>query len=366
MKRIDWKMIGINACVTIGISTGIFMIAGKMTAKPAQNNTQATQESSITHIVSEVSPAVVSISVRNIGSENAAVIKGEREAANGTGFIVDPNGYVVTNYHVLGGTSREYYVIFSDRSEVKVDKVYPDEANDLAILKINRSGLPTLALGDSDKVKIGSTVLAIGNAFGMFSNTVSSGIVSGNKRSIEIPDEFAHSFKVKLYTDLIQTDASLNPGNSGGPLIGLDKKVIGINVASTWNSSTGFAIPVNNLKNILPAILKGESIKRAYLGITAYPGGNFIKTDKQDEYITIDGVAVSEIAKDSPAAKTPIAIDDIITHIDDTRLNSLNLLENALLKYKAGDTVKLTYYHRIDPNKEPMEKKEVTVVLSGK
>lgn len=368
MNKIYWKVILVNVLFTVLISTGVSMlVVNKLSVLPNIVNNQTSvsrQDIQITRVVSEISSAVVSIVERPPGSMHSAWINTEREVANGTGFIIDPNGYIVTNYHVLAGNLGDYYVVFNDKTYVKVDKIFPDEANDLAVLKIDKKDLPTLNLGDSDTVLTGTQVLAVGNAYGRFSNTVSMGIISGQKRSIEIPEEFSKSLKLKLYSNLIQTDASLNPGNSGGPLVDLNKNVIGINVASSWSGSVGFAIPVNNLKNILPAILKGEHVKRAYLGITAYPGGNVYKKD--GGLVSIEGLAIAKIDKDSPAEKLKLQLDDIITQIDGTKLNSLNTLENALLNYKAGDKIVLTVYRKPDPKSERLEEHEATLILEGR
>ncbi|MEI6480063.1 MAG: trypsin-like peptidase domain-containing protein [bacterium] len=237
-----------------------------------------TQEQLTTSAVSKITPAVVSVtilksipnidvyytnpfendpSLKDFGFKIPVVKKkGDKKEkiGAGTGIIIDRHGYVLTNNHVVSDTDAEYTVTLLN-GDTKVAKIfYQDKVRDIAILKIDGSYQNTASLGDSSNLKIGQTVIAVGNALGEYNNTVSLGIVSGLNRDIEAGDE--NTTATEKLKGVIQTDVSVNPGNSGGPLTDLNGDVIGINVATAIDSNNiNFSIPINNVKNILNRVI---------------------------------------------------------------------------------------------------------------
>ncbi len=172
----------------------------------------------------------------------------EKKVGAGTGFLIRSDGYIVTNRHVVSDVEAKYTVLLSTGEQKAAEVVYRDHQYDIAILRINGKGYPYVRLGDSDKLKLGQTVFAVGNALGEYNNSVSVGIISGLNRTIEASD----GRQIEKITGVIQTDAAINPGNSGGPLVDLSGKVIGVNVATVRGSENiGFAIPVKVVKQIL-------------------------------------------------------------------------------------------------------------------
>jgi serine protease Do len=236
--------------------------------------------------------------------------------ALGSGFIVSADGYVGTNYHVVRGAS-EIVVRLADHSEYKAKLVGSDPKTDIALLKIEASGLPTLAFGDSDLAQVGEPVMAIGNPFGL-EQTVTTGIVSAKERFIGAGP----------YDDFIQTDASINPGNSGGPLVDVRGALIGINSAifsQTGGSvGIGFAIPVNIAKDVLPQLRARGQVVRGYLGVAAAPVTPDVRR-KLD--LPVDrGALVAEVVPRSPAAAAGIEPGDVITAFQNIPIQSPNEL----------------------------------------
>jgi serine protease Do len=177
-----------------------------------------------------------------------------RKVGAGTGFIVTSDGYIVTNRHVVSDTAAAYSVLLSNGTQKPAKVAYKDNDKDIALIKIEGSGYKTVSLGNSEKIKLGETVVAIGNALGEYNNSVSVGIVSGLNRSVEATDQTTG--KTEKLSGVIQTDAAINPGNSGGPLANMQGDVIGINVATVAGSSNvSFSIPINSVRSVLRSIL---------------------------------------------------------------------------------------------------------------
>ncbi len=292
------------------------------------------EESVVIDVVDKVSPAVVSIVAKTVQFD---LFNGptSEESGIGTGFIVDSNGLIVTNSHVVDNPDAKYSVILKDGSSYDVNEVHQDEASDLAILEITARELPIIEFGDSDKLKVGQMAIAIGNALGQFQNTVTVGVVSGIGRQIEAGG--ALSTSSKIYESVIQTDAALNPGNSGGPLLNSSGQAIGINVATTPGADNiSFAIPVNTLKPIMQGFLKEGRIIRPYLGVY------FIPITKQIASLRDlpEGFYISRVLPGSPAEKAGIKRGDIITKINGETISGS--LTTALSKFRVGETVTLT------------------------
>lgn len=307
-----------------------------------------TEEQSATiDVVKNASPAVVSVIEKSIIFD---LFTGPRLAENsiGTGFAVEKD-IIVTNKHVVSDTGAEYTVVAEtskDNQEGKkytVTQIYRDPLNDVAILKINLpvadAGLPTLTLGDSDKIQVGQTVIAIGNALGRFTNTVTKGIVSGIGRGITAQSGLFG--QTEILEDVIQTDAALNPGNSGGPLLNLSGEVIGVNVAiSQGTENIGFAIPVNRVKDVIESFKQNKKISRPFLGIEY----QIVTKDIADLRGLVEGAFVVSVVAGSAADEAGLQRNDILTKIDSKNINEGNPLSKEILKYKVGDKVTLTIW----------------------
>jgi serine protease Do len=264
--------------------------------------------------------------------------------SSGSGFIVDKNGLILTNRHVVNDPQAEYLVVLNDKRKFKAKILAKDPINDVAILKIDAKNLPFLELGDSSKLELGQTAIAIGTALGIFENTVSVGVVSGLSRDITAQALSGPQTKLR---GLIQTDAAVNPGNSGGPLLDIEGKVIGINAAMVFLAENiGFALPINNAKKDLEELKKYKRIRQPFLGIRHIP----INKRIQKIYnlpINYGALVISEplkgeaVIKNSPAEKAGIKEFDIILEIDNKKISEKNSLTDLLYEHKIGDKIKL-------------------------
>lgn len=255
----------------------------------------------------------------------------------GSGFVIDTNGLVVTNKHVVStGTASDYKVVLKDESEHQVEKIWRDPANDLAILKIEGSGFKTIEMGDSDKLKVGNFVIAIGTALGEFRHTVTTGVVSGLGRGITAGD--GYTFAEKL-DNVIQTDAAINPGNSGGPLLNSVGQVIGVNVAvSQGANNIGFALPINLVKESLKNFNDTGAFDRPFFGVRY----QMISKEQGILNNVPAGGYVVEVVKGSSADGAGIKKGDIIVSFDGKKLAEVeNGLAELIGKKKIGDKVEI-------------------------
>lgn len=250
----------------------------------------------------------------------------------GTGFVVSQeDGLVVTNKHVVDDAQAEYILYDSEGNEHKVERIYRDPANDLAILQTD-ARLPAIPLSDSGEIQVGQSVIAIGTALGEFRHTVTTGVVSGLGRGIEAGSGFA----IERLDNLIQTDAAINPGNSGGPLLNTRGEVIGVNVAVAAAENIGFAIPINTVRESLTNFNDTGKFDRPLLGVRykVIPRETALLNDVPE------GAYVIEIIPDSTASKADIRVADIITKIDGQPVKDTEAgLAGFLTKKKIGDTV---------------------------
>ena len=258
----------------------------------------------------------------------------------GTGFVVDQSGLIVTNKHVVDDPNAEYSVIDKDNKEYKITNIYRDPANDLAIVRVEGANLPPLPLGDSDKIRVGQSVVAIGTALGEFRNTVTTGVVSGLGRGIEAGTMFGGTFET--LEGVIQTDAAINPGNSGGPLLDANGTAIGVNVAVTAGAQNiGFAIPINVIKASLENFNKTGQFDRPYLGVQ-------YRAITQQAALFNDvpeGAYVLGVIDDSPAAAAGLQAGDIIFEFAGTQLKGENnQLATLINERKIGERVTLKYW----------------------
>ncbi|MCX6784603.1 MAG: trypsin-like peptidase domain-containing protein [Candidatus Komeilibacteria bacterium] len=276
--------------------------------------------------------------------------KEKQQIGGGSGFIVAPDGLIVTNKHVVLDDSAEYTVLLANGKKYPAKIVGRDPVNDLAVLKIEAINLPTLELGDSSQVQIGQTVIAIGYTLAQYSNTVTKGVISGVGREVVAGDRAGQSEKLQ---GVIQTDAAINPGNSGGPLLDLGGRVIGINTAINQGGQLiGFAIPVNTVKSAIESAKKNGKIIRAYVGVRYVMLNEEIVKKNQlpikDGALVLRGEQPGDLAvvPGSPADKAGLVENDIILAINGQKIDSDHPLVNEINKYQVGQTITLKVWHK--------------------
>lgn len=294
-------------------------------------------------VVDQVAPAVVTV----INEQTVSTQFGQQETQQvgaGTGFIIDEEGHIVTNWHVVtGGTS--FSVILSDGTEVDAELIGEDPRDDLAVVKIDPSAVPaTVPLGDSSALRPGQSVLAIGSPLGAFGNTVTAGIVSALDR-----DQLGQGQTsiCQNYSDLIQHDAAINQGNSGGPLFNLQGEVVGVNTLGIPQSPGGvpvqglfFAVPSNTVSTVAEQLINQGFISAPYLGVTMWSLNPQIAA--VNNLPVENGVILTGLEPGGPAEQAGLQSDDIILAINGEEITPINTLATHLLDYQPGDTVDLT------------------------
>ncbi len=320
-----------------GTSEVISMFQGQ------DGNSANFQEGSIAEIADRVSPSVVSILTAVESSDWFG--RTVESAAAGTGVIVSADGYILTNKHVVDGAKTISVVLDDGTSYEGVKIAATDPNNDIAFLKIaDASGLTPATLGDSKTLSVGQQVLAIGNAMGQYQNTVTFGVISGLGRTITAADSMGQNSET--LSDMIQTDAAINSGNSGGPLVNAAGEVIGINTAtSSAAENMGFAIPISAVKGMLSQLTAGQTAVRAYLGIYSVS----ITPDVAKEYklpvtagaYVYGGTAQQAVISGSPAAKAGIKEGDVIVTVNGAKVGENGSLSNLIAEFKPGDTIQL-------------------------
>ncbi len=263
----------------------------------------------------------------------------------GSGFLVSSDGYILTNQHVVSDPDADYTAIIDPKHKFPAKILDRDRINDIAILKIEGDKLPFLKLGNSEKIELGETVIAIGNPLGEFHDTLSSGIVSGLSRFITAQDGL--SMETARLKGLIQTDAAINPGNSGGPLVNLNGEVIGINTAVIEGAQNlGFAIPINYGKKDLEEIKKHGRIKRPFLGVKYIILNAKIAEEHHlpigyGALVTRERLGENAVIKGSSAERAGLQEFDIILEIEGEKVNDKNPLANGLAKYQINDEIEM-------------------------
>ncbi len=318
---------------------------------------------SVPDIAERASQSVVTVSVKRQqqvfdmfgnGFFNFQVPRNQVEEVQqdiGTGFVVDDNGLVVTNKHVVSDPTAEYLVIDAGDAEHVVQNIYRDPTNDLAILKVQDLKQPPIPLGDSNTLRVGETVIAIGTALGEFRHTVTTGVISGLGRGIQALGE---SFQLEDLEGVIQTDAAINPGNSGGPLLNASGEVIGVNVAvSQAAENIGFALPINIIKVSLQNFNQTGQFDRPLLGVRY----QMISQQAALANEVPQGAFLLEVLSGTTAAVAGLEEGDIITSFDGVSLKEEELAP-LINKHKIGDVVPLKYWR-------DGEEKEVRVTLQG-
>lgn len=319
----------------------------------------------VSNIAKNVGPSVVSVNVTVGGGSDTSDAYNHyfgfgsgtqpTQEASGTGVIISEDGLVLTNRHVVPVGTTKVSITLSDGTELEdvsvVGRTNDGESLDIAVLKINDAKgheLPVATLGDSSKVAVGDEVVAIGNALGQFQNTVTSGIISGYGRNITAGSSDSASTDTENLENLFQTDAAINQGNSGGPLVNLNGQVIGINTAIASDSQNiGFAIPINDIKGLVNQVVATGKLERPYLGVryvalTADLAKQFDLNVKAGAYIAPTNDGTPSVITGGPADKAGLKGGDIITKVDRTSVDENHSLVGLLGKYQPGDKVKLT------------------------
>jgi serine protease Do len=297
-------------------------------------------ETAVTKAVQTVGPSVVTVVGTIPGQQTFFGYSGDA-TSTGSGIFISSDGYILTNNHVIEG-AQQLQVIFADGSQQDATLVGTDQYSDLAVLKISGTVPAVATLGNSDALNPGETVIAIGSPLGDFKNTVTVGVVSATGRSIDTGQGYT-------IDGLIQTDAAINQGNSGGPLVDLAGEVIAINTLIIRDSGTGtvteglgFAIPINTARVVSEQIIQNGHVSRPYLGISWQP-----ITPRVAAVYRLPvqyGVYITDITANSPASQAGLQVGDIITGIDNTTLDETHAYINTLFQYNAGDKVTLTIY----------------------
>lgn len=302
-------------------------------------------EGSIASIANAVSKSVVSI-VTSTDQKSFFSNETTSQTAAGTGFILSSDGYIATNKHVVSGASKIGVILDDGTAYEDVELVGTDPLNDFAIIKINNvNNLSPVKLGDSKTTSAGQQVVAIGNALGAYQNSVTSGIISGKGRSLTATDSGRTQYET--LSDMIQTDAAINGGNSGGPLVNAAGEVIGINTAyASQGNNVGFAIPISSVKGIIKNVLSGKGFERAVIGVRYI---NLTPTIAKEKNLSVTRGALIASSKNNKAIisgsagdKAGLKENDIITAVNGTEIGSSGSLSSLIGEYSVGDTVKIT------------------------
>lgn len=346
----------------IFLQKNVSSIQSSLASVTGQQNVQVVEQSATIDVAKKVSPSVVSIvgkqDLSKLYNQNGfsfgffgQIPQGVQQVSAGTGFIISKDGLILTNKHVISGSDgTQYTVITSDDKQYDATIVATDPTNDIALIKINASNLQTVTLGNSDTLQPGQAVVAIGYALGEYQNTVTQGVVSGLARTITAGS--GSSGQSETLENIIQTDAAINFGNSGGPLLNLEGQVIGINTAiSEEGQLVAFAIPINQAKKDIDSVQKSGKIVRPYLGVRYILINDTIA--QQDKLSVNYGALLTKgsqptdvaVVPGSPAAKAGLVENDIILEFNGQKIDENHSLASQIQKYNVGDTVTLKILH---------------------
>lgn len=312
----------------------------------------AKKASPIIRAIQRALPSVVSLRMTSpegsseyAVSHDDAVFEQSESQIGGSGFFVSPNGILVTNRHVVPDPHASYEAILQNGNAEPAQLLAYDPTADIAFLKINKRNLKPLRLGSARTLKLGEAVVAIGNAFGQFANTVSSGIISGLSRSLIASLDQKGS--VEELEGLIQTDAAINPGNSGGPLMNLKGEVVGINIATVMGAqSLGFAIPIDIVKRDLEDLNRYKRIRRGYIGIRYIPINELIakelKLNVAQGALIASDAAIPAVEPKSPAEKAGLRINDIVLAVNGKAISDKLPLSAILAQVRVGRPLTFT------------------------
>ncbi len=353
------------------------------TMKPGREDVASSDDEAIVNLVERNAPGVVSIVIskdvpkarsffqnpfffdpfnaQEQGNQGSGGTQKQR-VGSGSGFLVSTEGMIVTNKHVVSDTAAEYTVITNDGKEHKATVLARDPAHDIAVLKIDGSDFPALDLGDSDQVKVGQSVIAIGNPLGEFENSVTKGIISGLKREVSAGSGFGQSEQL---SGILQTDAAINPGNSGGPLFNMSGEVIGVNVAMARGAENiAFALPINQVKRIVEQVKTTGKISTPYIGVRylilneTIAKENNLPLDHGALVIRGEKVTDFSVIPGSPADKAGIVENDILVSIDGVKIDEKHQLTNLLSEKNVNDEITLEVWHKGETKKVKVKLEE--------
>lgn len=331
----------LNVFVAVAIHAGWSALARPAgAAQKAATVAPMSDEQRLIAVVADASPAVVSLLIQEKDDAGTLIDLGK-----GTGFLIDADGTVVTNRHVAYRREAVLSAITTDGRTFPARVLDIDPVNDLALLKVDAAGLPYLRLEADDKLRLGQTTIAIGNALGKYANTVTSGILSGIERDIEAANELTGG--VERLEELLQTDAAINSGNSGGPLLNIDGRVIGVNTAVEIGAQgLGFAIPVSEVRKVLDSYRRYGAIARPRLGVRYFMITPEVKVEKSLPYaygafVGTDEEGVPIVLPNSPAAAAGVRPGDIILEVNGKKLEGKWTLAKAIQSLQVGDAALL-------------------------
>jgi 2-alkenal reductase len=346
MQRFTWftMMARVHILIIVSVlALASFGTGGSFLRVAAQGATPTpVEEMTPVEVVEQVAPAVVTVFNLQTSQNALGGPASTQPQGVGTGFIIDTEGHIVTNWHVVSGGD-QFAVILFDGTRLDAELIGSDPRDDLAVVKIDPADVPaTVDFGSSDELRPGQTVLAIGSPLGAFTNTVTVGVVSALGRN-----EFGSAGVCQNYSNLIQHDAAINPGNSGGPLFNLQGQVVGVNTLGIPQTGTGqpvqglfFAVPSSTVIQVVQQLIDTGTIEQPYIGISFIPIDPTLAT--RYNLPSDSGIYVTNLALGSPAATSGLQVDDIITAIDGEEITLEQSLADILFDYAPGDTVSLT------------------------
>lgn len=342
------------ALVVIALSSSLYNLqltknlsadlSSRLHTSASNGNSLNFTEGSIASVANSVSKSVVSIVTST--TQRSLLSSESSTTAAGTGFILSSDGYIATNKHVVSGANKIGVLLDDGTAFEDVELIGTDPLNDFAIIKIkNAKDLTPIKLGDSKTITAGQQVIAIGNALGAYQNSVTSGIISGKGRSLTATDSSRTQYET--LSDMIQTDAAINGGNSGGPLLNAAGEVIGINTAyASQGNNVGFAIPISSVKGIINSVLNGRGFERAVIGVRYV---NLTPSIAKEKKLDVTHGALisssknnSAIIPDSAGDKAGLKENDIITAANGVEIGVAGSLSSLIGEYSVGDTVELT------------------------
>src|SRR5579862_2494009 len=365
-RRLRFVFLIVLVCLLVGFGGGWLGSWAENHDKTVISSSTAAQKQYISNesqlissIANDVGQSVVSVNVTGQDTTSTPDIFGfafpqtQETQSAGTGFIISSDGVIVTNRHVVPAGTTSVSVTLADGSTFYnvqvIGETAADSPQDIAFLKIqnlNGKTLVPVTLGDSSQMQVGDQVIAIGNALGQFQNTVTTGIISGYGRDVTAGDETDTQSSENL-TDLFQTDAAINEGNSGGPLVNINGEVIGVNTAVASNAQNiGFAQPINDLRGLINGVLSSGQLQQPYLGVRYVSLTNDLAQEfnlkvSRGAYIA-SGDSEPAVVPGSPADKAGLKEGDVITKVNNVAINANTSLTSALAQFKVGDDVTLT------------------------
>jgi len=353
MKKLLLLLAILIIILSVGQSYNLFPRFNSISSPGSQKQAVVYEESIITKVVRNSLASVVTVGIMKTTTQSGSIqidpfnpfspfrqIPSQQVKIDqniGSGFAASTDGLIITNKHVVADTEASYKIVTNDDKTYNVEKIYRDPLNDIAILKTNAVGLKALPLGDSSNIELGQMAIAIGTPLGEFRNTVTVGIVSGLGRGITAGSPY-EGYVEKL-DNVIQTDAAISAGNSGGPLLNSSGQVVGVNTAiASEGQNIAFAIPVNIVKEILANFQsRGGSFERPYIGV------RYKMIDKTTAVRNelVEGAYVLEVIAGSPAEKAGLQVEDIITEFDGQKIKGTDdqSLAKIILNKKIGETV---------------------------